>query len=112
MVIQNIKLVVDYCRTAPSVMKENNKKLESGTSVSNTYTSLVQKCNTSNVQGVLNPKNREQVRYVQKQILRNQQIIRDDIYNLHALALELDNFTWQIDIYPNLNSKGKGINLI
>ena len=62
----------EYCRTAPLVMKEINKKLESGASVSNTYTSLVQKCNTSNVQGVLNARNREQVINVQKQILRKQ----------------------------------------
>ena len=36
--------------------------------------------------------------------MRNQQISRDDIYNLYALALELDNFVWQIDIFPNLDS--------
>ena len=36
--------------------------------------------------------------------MRNQQISRDDIYNLYALALELDNFVWPIDIFPNLDS--------
>ena len=36
--------------------------------------------------------------------MRNQQISRDDIYNLYALALELDNFVWQNDIFPNLDS--------
>ena len=82
----------EYIRTAPSIIKEIGKKLESGTSVSNTYTSMVQKCNKSSVQGVLNPRNREQVRNIQKQILRNQRISMDDIYNLYALALELDNF--------------------
>ena len=43
---------------------------------------MIQKCNTSNVQGVLNPRNREQVRNEQKQILRNQQIGTDDIIGL------------------------------
>ena len=56
----------EYIRTAPSIIKEIGKKLESGTSVSNTYTSMVQKCNKSSVQGVLNPRNREQVRNIQK----------------------------------------------
>ena len=51
-----------YLRTAPSVIKEIGKKLESGTSVSNTYTNMVQKYNKSSVQGVLNPRNGEQVR--------------------------------------------------
>ena len=94
----------EYWRTAPSVMNEINNKLTSGSSVSSTYTSLVKECNEPKSQGVLNPRNREQVRNAQKQILAKQQISRDDIYNLYALALEIDDFIWQIDIFPNLDS--------
>ena len=36
MIIQN-KTNSEYCRIAPSVMKEISKKLESGTSVSNSH---------------------------------------------------------------------------
>ena len=39
-----------------------------------------------------------------KQIRAKQRISRDDIYNLYVFAIELDNFIWQIDIYPNLDS--------
>ena len=61
----------EYCRTAPPGMKEISKSWNQVLQFQ-TLTSLVQKHNTSNVQGVLNPRNREQVRNVQKQILRNQ----------------------------------------
>ena len=91
-------------RTAPSVLKEINEQLKSGSSVTSTYTNLVRECNQSNVQGVLNPRNRKQVRNAQKQIKARQQRSRDDIYNLFALALELDDFIWQTDIFPNLDS--------
>ena len=77
----------EYQRTAPSVLKEINKQLKSCSSVSSTYTNFVRECNQSNVQGVLNPRNRKQVRNAQKQIIARQQISRDDIYNLYALAL-------------------------
>ena len=66
------KAYSEYCRTAPLVTIEISNKLESGTSISNTYTGLVQKCKPSNVQDVLKPRSREQVRNVQKQILKNQ----------------------------------------
>ena len=62
----------EYRRTAPSVMNEINNKLTSGSSVSSTYTSLVKECNKPKSQGVLNPRNREQVRNAQKQILAKQ----------------------------------------
>ena len=52
----------------------------------------------------MNPRNQQQVKNVQKQIRAKQRISRDDIYNLYALAIELDSFIWQIDIYPNLDS--------
>ena len=48
---------IEYCRTAPSVMTEIQNKLNSGASVSGTYKEMVTKCNTSSVQGVLNPRN-------------------------------------------------------
>ena len=41
---------------------------------------------------------------MQKRIRSKEHISRDDIYNLYSLALELDNFIWQIDIFPNLDS--------
>ena len=94
----------EYQRTTPSVLKEINEQLKSGSSVSSTYTNLVRECNQSNVQGILNPRNREQVRNAQKQIIARQQISRDDIYSLYALALELDDFIWQLDIFHNLDS--------
>ena len=52
-------------------MKEIKEKLKSSSSASNTHTSLVQKCNESNVQGVLIPGNGEQVRNVQKFVLES-----------------------------------------
>ena len=51
----------------------------------------------------MNPRNREQIKNAQKQIKAKQCISRDDIYNLYVLALELDDFIWQIDIFPNLD---------
>ena len=96
------KMGTEYQRTAPSVLKEINKQLKSDSSVTSIYTNLVRECNQSDVQGVLNPRNREQVRNAQKQIIARQQISRDDIYNLYALALELDDFIWQIDIFSFL----------
>ena len=93
----------EHQRTAPSVLKEINNKLSSGESVSSTYASLVRECTEPNIHGVMNPRNHEQVRNVQKQILAKEHISRDDLYNLYALALELDNFIWQIDIYPNID---------
>ena len=51
------KTVGEYSRTAPSVIKEMNKSLTSGCSVSRTYTSLVRKCNDPKVQGIMNPRN-------------------------------------------------------
>ena len=82
---------------------EINNKLSSGESVSSTNTSLVRECTEPNMHGVMNPRNCEQVRNVQKQFLVKEHISRDDLYNLYVLALELDNFIWQIDIYPNLD---------
>ena len=72
----------EYCRTAPSVLKQINDKLTSGSSVSNTYTKLVRECNEPKIQGVMNPRNREQVKNAQKQIKAKQCTSRDDIYNL------------------------------
>ena len=51
------KMGSEYQRTAPSVLKEINEQLKSGSSVSSTYTNLVRECNQSNVQRVLNPRN-------------------------------------------------------
>ena len=52
----------EYCCTALSVLKEISKTLTAGASVSNTYTKLVRDCNEPNMQGVMNPRNREQVK--------------------------------------------------
>ena len=62
----------EYQRTAPSVMEQINEQLEFGNSVSSTYTSLIRECRKANVQGVINPRNREQVRNVQKHIIARQ----------------------------------------
>ena len=95
----------EFQRTAPSVMKEISENLISFNSVSSTYSKLISKHNEPKTRGVMNPINRQQVKNVQKKQLRaKQRISRDDLYNLYALAIELDNFIWQIDIYPNLNS--------
>ena len=53
------KTVGEYSRTVPSVIKEINKSPTSGCSVSKTDTSLVRKCNDPKVQGIMNPRNRE-----------------------------------------------------
>ena len=54
----------EFCRTAPSVINKMNNELKCGKSVSNTYTKLVRECNEPKVQGILNPRNRQQVKNV------------------------------------------------
>ena len=55
----------EYHRTVPSVLKEISNELSFHESVSSTYTSLVRECPEPNKQGVMNPRNHEQVRNVQ-----------------------------------------------
>ena len=86
------KTAGEYHRTKQSVIKKINDNLSTGCSVSCTYTKLVRECSESDVQGVLNPRNREQVKNLQKQINAKKCISRDDMYNWYALALELDDF--------------------
>ena len=52
--------------------------------------------------GILNPRNREQVRNCQKSERHKMKLSHDSLYNLLLLAYELGDFVHHISIYPDL----------
>ena len=80
------------------------EELAVNNSVVGTYQKLVKKCTNSKEQGVMNPRNKIQIKNLKNYIRAKKCISRDDIYNLYAMATKFDNFFWQIDLSPNLDA--------
>ena len=99
-----MKLAESTNGATPSVLQKMAAELNANNSVTGTYRKLVKECTDSKLQGVTNPRNRKQIIILQNKIKTKQQIRRDDIYNLCALAVEFDDFFWEIDLYPNLDA--------
>ena len=55
------------------------------------------------MQGVLTPRNIKQIKNFQVQKRASQRISKDDVGNLLELAYQLNDFVWDIDVYPELD---------
>lgn len=53
-------------------------------------------------QGVLNPRNAEQIRNVQRQGNKTKKLSHNEIYNTLKLAFHLDDYVHQLTVYPDL----------
>ena len=55
-----------------------------------------------NMQGIANPRNTKQVKYVQQKKTEDSILSRDDLYNLIQLSSHLDGFVKHVTLYPDL----------
>ena len=55
-----------------------------------------------NMQGIANPRNTKQVKYVQHKKTEDSMLSRDDLYNLIQLSSHLDGCVKHVTLYPDL----------
>lgn len=99
---QKSSVVRNFVSTMPSVLSKI-KEQSSYNKPQEVYRSMVLENKVSGkYQGVLNPRNAEQIRNVQRQMNKTKKLTHDEIYNTLQLAFHLDDYVHQLTIYPDL----------
>jgi len=89
-----------YYRTCPSLLIEEGKINDSP---ANAYKELGLKSSCSSLhQPVLVPRNVKQIKNAQAKERQLTRLSHDAIVNLHALAIDLDDYVLQIDTFPDM----------
>lgn len=99
---QKSTAVRNFASTMPSVLSKI-KEQSAYKKPQEVYRSMVLENKVhGKYQGVLNPRNAEQVRNVQRQVNKTKKLTHDEIYNTLQLAFHLDDYVHQLTIYPDL----------
>ena len=79
----------EHRRTASSVLNNIRNDINNNNSVSSTYRKLVSDCMDSSKEGVMNPRNKWQIKNLQNKINTSKHISRDDMYTCMPWHLNL-----------------------
>ena len=91
-----------HVRTCPSVLESLKKECKM-TTAAKAYRSQITKIPSHpSYRPVKQPRNEKQVKNARSQVLQNQRLSHDSLYNMHELALYLPNFFHLIQTYPDL----------
>lgn len=96
---------VEHKRTCPSVLREIEEQVRTRDAIH------VYREKTSNPtgetglrEGIMNCRNKKQVRNLRSKQLEKQRLSRDDVYNILQLAYHVEGLVWDIQIFPDLVS--------
>ena len=94
-----------FVRSKPSKVKNWQAKVEN-TDAHIVYKNEVTKRTTDEdpieQEMVGKPRNVEQLRNVKKMINLQQRLTWDEIYNVHEMALDMENFVYRITTFPDM----------
>ena len=94
-----------FVRSKPSKVKNWQAKVEN-TDAHIVYKNEVTKRTTDEdpieQEMVGKPRNVEQLRNLKKMINRQQRLTWDEIYNVHEMALDMENFVHRITTFPDM----------